>query len=167
MDHRIELGGHGCLEVRSAAGEVVFVSNGGEERRFAAHPLASGQSGGSAEGELRFAIGASGDRILLGLHKGRLLHLFDVRERRFSVIETGERLRRVEEMELIASGDLFIVVTENGIAALAGDGGERWRIDQTTYGWQFVGEADGAVWLSDTNGNLIGFDCASGIEASL
>jgi len=162
-DQRIELGGHGCLEVRSAAGDVVFVSGGGEELRFEAHPLASSEPGG---GTLRFAIGGTGDRVLLGLHKGRVLHLFDVRERRFSLIPTGERLPRAEEMELVAAGDLFIVVTEKGISALSGDGNERWRIDQTTYGWRFVGEEDGRVWLSDAGGNLIGFDRVTGAEAS-
>lgn len=176
----IELPGGGRVELRRAGAspvegpgkepddglnvrpnETLVVSLPGvPERHFARHPLLVDK------GPLRWAVHPRGDRVLLARVRGDRLHLLRLPEATLEPIALGERLPNVEQLDLVTSGELFVAISESGVYALDAEGRERWRIPGTTYDWRYVGDEDGDVWLSDTNGNLLGFDAQSGRERS-
>lgn len=79
-------------------------------------------------------------------------------------IDLGPRLAGSEEMALDRAGPGFVVVLECGVIVLDERGTERWRLDRVTVGWRVVTERDGALWLEDREGNLVGFDVETGLE---
>ena len=170
-EERIEIPGHGRLEIRNGNGEVVYRPDGGLAEQFVGHPLLT------ESGALRWATTPHEGRALVGRVQSELLHFFDAKQRRFRPVAVGERLARVEQLAIAHAGDLFIAVTESCVIAInaidagrrAGDEGgrERWRINQTTYDWSYVGRDEETVFFSDAGGNLLAFDPDSGREASL
>lgn len=79
-------------------------------------------------------------------------------------LELGPRLAGSLEMALHPAGRGFVVVLECGVIRLDERGDEIWRLDRVTVGWRFVAERDGALWLEDREGNLVGFDSRTGFE---
>ncbi len=78
----------------------------------------------------------------------------------------GERIAHSEQLRIVALEGGFLVIHENGLVRIDEHGTELWRVDRVTVDWQLVGERDGAVWLSDHDGNLLGFDAGTGFERS-
>jgi len=103
---------------------------------------------------------------LIGRVAAEALYHFDPQRVSLTPVPLVERLRRVEELGIVAVDSLFLAITENGILAVDEAGRELWRISETTYGWRFVGSQDGALWLTDVGGDLIGIDPATGEETS-
>ena len=62
------------------------------------------------------------------------------------------------------AGDLFVVLTENGVLAIEPCGRERWRIERVSYAWHFALYEGGSVFLTDAAGNVLAFDAMSGEE---
>jgi hypothetical protein len=162
-DQRIELANGAALELRFSEAEVVLVSAAGEQRRQAGHPLlGESRDGAGAPRTLLLEGRAAG---LIGYLDADRIHFFDAEAGTLHAIPTVDRLPGTRELRLVATPTLMLVMTENGVVAIDHDGSERWRIDQVTYRWRFVGESEGVLWLSDTNDNLIGIDPATGEEA--
>jgi hypothetical protein len=158
---RLELAGGGWIELREDGEGVAAGLEGVAESRFDAHWLAAD------EGRLRGARHPHGDRVLLGRVRSDRLFLLRLPDAELAPIDLPERLAGAWQLAIVTSGDLFVALTESGVYAIEADGRERWHIAGTTYDWRYVGDQDGDVWLSDTNGNLIGFDAESGEERSL
>ncbi len=76
----------------------------------------------------------------------------------------GERIPNAAQLAIFAVEGGFGVLTEHGLASIDERGHERWRVDRVTFDWRFVDERDGALWLADADGNLLGFDAAAGWE---
>jgi len=80
-------------------------------------------------------------------------------------LELVERLAHATQLHIEPVARAFVVISENGLLCIdAENGQERWRLDRVTFDWTFVAEREGAVWLSDAEGNLLGFDLTSGDE---
>jgi hypothetical protein len=130
----------------------------GERRTHGRHPLLE------AAGPIVHATLPGGEISLIARARGRDLFRVDAALRCETLPIELERIPRSECIALFAVDALFLVVTENGVLALDPDGRERWRIDETTAGWGFVGETDAALYFSDANGNLIPVDARTGAE---
>ncbi len=154
----IALPSRGRLELLADEGEVVFITQTGQVHRYHEHPLLR------EPGRLCWVLNSRVDAVLVGRRRSDRLHLFDLERCAFKAIPIGERLPRVEQLELVAVGSLFLALMESGIIALDRGGCELWRIAQTTYDWCFVGDAEGRLWFTDANGNLLAFDPATGGE---
>lgn len=162
MALRIELPEHGCLELHAespAAAALVFVALDGEIRRLEGSSLLRGE-----DGPLAFALGAAGHTVLLGRRRSDRLYLFDAAAGRLQPVALGERILGSEELRIAAAGDLFVVLTENGVLAIEPCGRERWRIERVSYAWHFALYEGGSVFLTDAAGNVLAFDAMSGEE---
>ena len=155
---RIAFPGAGCLELDPEARLLVFEARTGERTPFDDHPIFE------EPGRLRHAVHPEGRSVLLAREAGDRLHLFDRARVAFRTLPCFERLRRSEATSLYADPGGFLVVTENGIAALDPDGAERWRIAQITHGWRLLDRARGCYWLEDSGGNIVAIDAATGAE---
>ena len=157
-EERIDFPQLGELTIRRDPAQVVFQAVSGEGRRFSEHPILR------ESGVLRFAVEGRGACALLGRREGHSLHLFDARRQSFSRVALRERLPGVTQLEIVASRDLFLARSENQLIAVETDGRERWCVECITYDWRFVSHSDDSVWFADSEGNLLGFDSASGQE---
>jgi hypothetical protein len=158
--HAIELPGHGWLALRPESDELWFTSSDGEVVDYPGHDLLHGGT------ELVWSVAETGGSVLIAARRADSAYVFDARERRFRRIPTVERLPQAEELSLQTAGDLFVLLTENGVIALDAEGRECWRISQTTWGWQLIGSTASELCFSDTNGNVVTVDRTTGLEAS-
>jgi len=158
---RLELAGGGWIELRENDEGVVAGLEGAAESYFDARELIADA------GRLRGALHPQGDRVLLGRVRSDQLFLLRLPGAELVPIALPGRLAGAWQLAIATSGDLFLALTESGVYAIEVEGRERWRIAGTTYDWRYVGDQDGDVWLSDTSGNLLGFDAQSGEERSL
>ncbi len=154
----LELAGGRRLRVDRAAGCVELDVQGASGRRLGAAAL-------SGDGALHAAVSQSGESALLARRCAPQLTLVHAPSASTRLVILGDRLPRVEQLELAAVRDAFVVVFENGLVVLGERGEERWRLEQITYGWRLVDEQEGQLFVSDANGNLLGFDLETGLEA--
>jgi hypothetical protein len=154
----VELPGRGRLEVHAEAGQVVFVPLRGAARRLDAAGLLA------EPGRLARVASDDGRTALLARHAAERLWVFDAERTALRPVPGFARLRRAEELHLHAVADGYLVITENGVAALDRRGRERWRIDEVTAGWRLLEAAPGVHWLRDGAGNVLGLDAATGEE---
>lgn len=154
----LELPGCGRIELRVDERRVLFISERGEARRFDAHPILD------EPGRLAHATARDGRAVLLARDRSDRLHVFDADHLVFRRVSGFERLRDAERLRLHTLGSGFLVISENGIAALDRQGTERWRLDGVTAGWRLLVSVEGVVWLRDGSGNVLGFDAVTGLE---
>jgi hypothetical protein len=110
------------------------------------------------------AASASGETALIGFLLHPLLVHVSSRSLNPRRIALGERLRHAEQLELFAVSEGFLARLENGLVFVDDDGRARWHVDRVTFDWRFVAERDGALWLGDEGGNLLGFSVDAGLE---
>ena len=146
------------IELRGDEDAILLVDADLPVRRLVDHPLLD------RAGPIVHASLDSGDVSLLGRARGRRLFLVDANLQCQEVDLGLERLRHSEHTALHAVRALFVVMTENGVLGLDRAGEERWRIEGTTAGWEFVGIADEALYFSDARQNLIAVDPRTGSE---
>jgi len=158
LRERVELPGRGRLELRVDERRLLFVPKRGEPRGFDAAPICD-EPGGLAR-----AVASDGRSALLGRHRSDHLYVFDAEAPALRPVPGFERLRGSEELRLHAIAGGYLVVCENGVAALDEFGRTRWRMDAVTFGWRLLAEADGVLWLSDASGNVLGIDATTGRE---
>jgi hypothetical protein len=79
-------------------------------------------------------------------------------------IALGERLPHAEQLDLFAVAGGFLARLEHGLVFVDESGRDRWYVDRVTFDWRFVAERDGALWLVDEGGNLLGFSSDTGLE---
>jgi hypothetical protein len=137
---------------------VLFISLRGEATRYDAHPILG------EPGRLAFVTAVDGRSALLARDRSDRMHVFDADRLVFRRVQGFERLRDAEEFRLHALGTGYLVVTENGIAALDRHGAERWRVAGVTSGWRVLAMLEEVVWLRDASGNVIGLDALTGQE---
>jgi hypothetical protein len=101
---------------------------------------------------------------LVGLVSSDVLVLASAQDFGLRRCALGERIPNAEQLQIVPVEGAFAVIYENGIALIDDAGRERWRIDRVCFDWRFVDERDGALWLADHDGNLLGFDAATGFE---
>jgi len=155
----LDIPGCGRIELRIDEGRVVFISERGEARRYDAHPILR------EPGRLAAVTAADGRSALLARDRSDRWHVFDADRLVFRRVPGFERLRDAEEIGLHKLGAGYLVITENGIAALDRYGFERWRIDAVTAGWRVLAMVEEVVWLRDGSGNVIGLDARTGQES--
>jgi len=156
----VEIPGRGRLEVRVDEDRVVFVSNRGEARCFDAHPIVS------EPGRLTRIAARDGRSALIARHTSDRLYHFDAGRLTLRSVQGFERLRRSEELSLHGIESGYLVISENGVAALDHSGQERWRIEEVTCGWRLEADAQDILWLRDTAGNVVGIDARTGREVA-
>ena len=107
-----------------------------------------------------------GSAAMVGLEgDDTILHL-DAASPGVRRILLGERIPNAWQLEVFAIAEGFLVRYERGLVCVSTRGRERWRTEGVTFDWRFVDERDGAVWLEDESGNLVGFDVATGVECT-
>jgi len=154
----LQIPGFGRIELRIDERRVLFISERGEARRFDAHPILD------EPGRLTHVTARDGRSALLARDRSDRLHVFDVERLVFRRVSGFERLRDAERLRLHTLGSGYLVISENGIAALDRQGIERWRLDGVTAGWRLLASVEGTVWLRDASGNVLGFDTVTGLE---
>lgn len=158
-DWEIALPGHGVLQAWRDDAQLAFVSAAGRCTTFGDHPLLH-----VAKPPVHARHVARGS-VLVGHIRCDRLYYFDAVRVALGPIVMVERIPLSEELRIVCAGSLFLALTENGVLAIDLAGRERWRIDQITHGWRFVGAENGHLYLADTNDNLLTFDPATGEEA--
>lgn len=156
----VELPGRGTLELRTDERRVVFLPRRGSARRFDAHPIFE------EPGRLARVARSDGRSALIARDASDRLYVFDAERQALRPVPGFTRLPRAEVLRLHAVSGGFLVVTENGIAALDETGNERWRIDDVTFGWRLLVDAGEVLWLCDGSGNVLGLDAVTGREAA-
>lgn len=155
----LQLGLAGGVSLRVTRGGVLEVERPGEAPESL--PLAPDLTWPT---EVAGCASGSGASALVALVRHDALFLVAAGRRGCLRVALGERIAHSEQLGLFAAGPGFVVLYEHGLVALDEAGRERWRIDRVTFDWRLVDEHDGALWLSDTHGNLLGFDAETGIE---
>jgi len=112
------------------------------------------------------ARAASGDAALIGFRLHPLLVHVRAEPGAPRRIALGERIAHSEQLEILAVTGGFLVRFERGLLLVDEVGRDLWHVDRVTFDWRFVGERDGALWLVDEGGNLLGFGLADGFERS-
>jgi PQQ-like domain len=150
------LPGCGRLELRTDERRVLYWPERGGVLPFDAHPIFG------EPGRLLSALARDGRSLLLARHAGGAFHVFDAARRAFSSLPGFERIPRAEELRLHSLADGWLVLCESGVALLDARGGERWRIEGPTPGWQLLATQDGVLYLRDSAGDVRAVDERSG-----
>jgi len=106
----------------------------------------------------------SGASALVGLARFDAAIFVPARDLGCRRVDLGPRLAGSEAMQITPISFGFVVVLECGVLCIDDGGRECWRLDRVTVGWRFVAERDAAIWLEDHEGELVGFEAATGFE---
>ena len=139
----------GTLDFRLGSGEIVFLSEYGDDRTFVNQPLATGP------GKIEFKI--LGESVLLVRWLGRKLYRFDFRT--LTLEDVVELARSAEDdhafmfIRFLDAMERILVIYENGVICLKQDGSLVWHAAHGKYGNELERVDDLGVWYSDAEGN--------------